>query len=179
MVNGQSVVLYSRLTLITQNQRLIRFVLWLIIVDGIIISVPTILFNAGPFSPSMKTAEIFSKWNSVVEKIQLSWFTAQEFFISGVYFWEIRKIFRTTTIRESSIRRFLWQLIAMNTLVVLLDIALIILEGFGYYQVVTTFKSLVYSIKLKVELCVLSQLVSAITNRDGVDSGRFAVNILE
>jgi hypothetical protein len=179
MINGQSIVLYSRLNLVTRNQKLIRFVLWLIIVDGTILSVVTITFNAGQFSASLRTPEIFTKWNPVVEKIQLSWFTAQELFISSVYFWEIRKIFETITIRESRTRTFLWQLVAMNATTVLLDITLIVLEGFGFYQIVTTFKSLGYSVKLKVELCVLSQLVSAVTNRDGVRSGGFTTNIFK
>jgi hypothetical protein len=41
MVPGQSVVLYSRLHLVCQSHKVLRFVLWLIIIDAVILLIPT------------------------------------------------------------------------------------------------------------------------------------------
>jgi hypothetical protein len=47
MVPTQSVVLYSRLHLITTNRRLLRFLKWLIIIDTTILLIPTVTLNFG------------------------------------------------------------------------------------------------------------------------------------
>jgi hypothetical protein len=174
MVNGQSFVLYSRLNLLTHNRKLMRFLFWLIVVDGIILCVPCTVLNSGQYVSS--NPEVFTYGYSIMEKIQLSWFTAQEIIISGVYFWEVRKALRV--ISDGRTRKFLWQLVAMNVVVLLLDLSQLLVECFNYYQIETTLKALIYSVKLKIEFAVLSQLVGAVTNRDGA-SDNIPSNALE
>jgi len=51
-------------------------------------------------------------------------------------------------------------LILVNILVILMDITLVIIECTHHYEIQTTYKSFVYSIKLKLEFVVLNQLVT-------------------
>jgi hypothetical protein len=45
MVPGQSIVLYSRLHLISPNLKLLRFIFWMIIVSAVCLCVPTATLN--------------------------------------------------------------------------------------------------------------------------------------
>jgi hypothetical protein len=47
MVSGMSLVLYSRLNLVVYDGRKVRWVLYMIIIDGICLSIPTSVFTFG------------------------------------------------------------------------------------------------------------------------------------
>jgi hypothetical protein len=164
LVPGQSMVLYSRLHLISQNRRLLRFIFWLILVDALLLCGPCIVLNSGQYSSN---PDPYTQGYIVMEKIQMTMFTVQEFFISGVYFWEVRKVLKV--IFKDNTRKIMFQLIAMNILIIILDVAMLIVIGFGFYMIETTMKAMVYSIKLKVELAVLTKMVSVFTNRNSAN----------
>src|ERR1700712_2005699 len=86
LVPGQSLVLYSRLHLISQNRALLRFVFWLIIIDTFVLCVPTtvLMLNA-----NFTHATHYVNGYAIMEKIEMTVFTTQEFLISGIYLWEI------------------------------------------------------------------------------------------
>ncbi|CAI7654733.1 unnamed protein product [Penicillium crustosum] len=91
MVPGQSLVLYSRLHLVVNNNKVLRFVLWLIIIDAIILLIPTTVLTfctAFVGDPSMIVGY------NVMERMQLAWFCAQEILISGIYIVETVKLLR-------------------------------------------------------------------------------------
>ena len=90
-------------------------------------------------------------------------FTIQEISISCIYLWETRKLMRVILNRKA--RKWMWQLVAMSILLLILDIALLTTEFLNLYMIQTTFKSLVYSFKLKIEFAVLSQIVRVIQDR--------------
>jgi hypothetical protein len=98
-----------------------------------------------------------------MEKIQMTLFTVQEISISCIYLWETRKLMRV--IFDGKARKWMWQLVAMSVILLILDIALLTTEFLDLYMIQTTFKSLVYSFKLKIEFAVLSQIVRAIEDR--------------
>lgn len=50
MVSGQSVVPYSRLHLVLDDLRLLRVVLWMIIIDAILFHIPTTVTHVGVYS---------------------------------------------------------------------------------------------------------------------------------
>jgi hypothetical protein len=162
LVPGQSMVLYSRLHLISQNRGLLRFIFWLIIVDAILLCVPCIALNSGQYSHN---PEPYTDGYVVMEKIQMIWFSVQEFFISGVYFWEVRKVLKV--IYRGNTRNIMWQIIAMNVLIIILDVGMLVVTGFGFYMIETTLKAMVYSVKLKIEFAVLTKMVSVFTDRNG------------
>jgi hypothetical protein len=164
LVPGQSMVLYSRLHLISQNRHLLRFIFWFILVDALLLCGPCIVLNSGQYSSNPKP---YTDGYVVMEKIQMTMFTVQEFFISGVYVWEIRKVLKV--IFKGQTRKIMWQLVAMNVLIVCLDVSMLIVIGFGYYMLETTMKAMIYSVKLKVEFAVLTKMVSVFTHRQGAN----------
>lgn len=85
---------------------------------------------------------------------------------------------------EPETRKLMYELVAVNIALIVLDAALLSVEYESLYQIETTLKGMVYSIKLKLELAVLSKLVDVlktrresfvVTNPDGdLDLKRFA-----
>jgi len=158
MVTGQSVVLYSRLHLIMHNEFRLRLVLAMIIVDAIICHAPIIVmvYGANSANPTPFIAPY-----SIYEKVQVTIFFIQETIISGIYIYETTKMMR---IRrqvgdKNSARRLMTHLIAVNIIIVLLDMTILALEYAGMYDVQTSYKALVYSVKLKLEFSILNRLV--------------------
>ncbi|OJJ35823.1 hypothetical protein ASPWEDRAFT_79182, partial [Aspergillus wentii DTO 134E9] len=159
MVTGQSVVLYSRLHLVTGDWGRCRWVLYMIITNVCILHVPvTILFlgsNAGD--------ERFLKPFNVYEKIQLAGFCAQEIVISGLYIYEaatsLKPVFQVKGIAG---KKVLIHLVIVNIFVILLDASLLATEYSNNFAIQTTYKPIVYSIKLKMEFTVLNRLIAIV-----------------
>jgi hypothetical protein len=99
----------------------------------------------------------FSKAYDVFERIQMCGFCAQELFLSGLYIWKALDILRAAEQRRS--HRLMWQLFAINIIIVMLDIALLAFEFSNHHVIQQTVKGLAYSIKLKLELAILSKLI--------------------
>ncbi|KAL5361494.1 hypothetical protein BJX96DRAFT_152118 [Aspergillus floccosus] len=159
MVTGQSVVLYSRLHLVTTEARRRRWVLYMIITNFFVLHVPvTILFlgsNAGVSS--------FVAPFNIYERIQLAGFSAQEIIISGLYIWETMTGLRPVLIMKGRAgKRVVNNLIIVNTIAVLLDASLLATEYTDNFDVQTTYKTVVYSVKLKMEFTVLNSLLTVI-----------------
>ncbi|KAL6160259.1 hypothetical protein ACJQWK_09421 [Exserohilum turcicum] len=100
-------------------------------------------------------------------------FTLQEVGISCVYLWETHKLLRV--ILDGKARKWMWQLVAMNVLLLVLDTALLTTEFLNLYMIQTTFKSLVYSFKLKIEFGVLSQIVRIIQTRSNAGTPQLGI----
>ncbi|KAI9368658.1 hypothetical protein BJX61DRAFT_537087 [Aspergillus egyptiacus] len=159
MVPGQSVVLYSRLHLVVQNRKLLRFILSLIIVDTIILIIPTTVLT---FSTAyVRTQPIIVGYN-VMERLQVAWFCAQEILISSIYIWETAKLLGLRPEKNTRRTRVLYELLAINFIIIGMDVALLVLEYRGLWYLQTTIKAAVYSIKLKLECGVLRKLVEIV-----------------
>jgi hypothetical protein len=158
MVTGQSVVLYSRLHIVTRNRTALRAVLTMIVFNAIVLHIPVIVLVYGSNSAN---PDPFMRPYSIYEKLQLTVFFIQETIISGLYIWETMKLLKS----EKDIRgragpkRVMNHLIYVNIIVILLDISVVALEFANYYDVQTAYKPLVYSIKLKMEFSILNRLV--------------------
>lgn len=163
MVPGQSMVLYSRLHCITQNQKLLKGILWMIIVNAIVLTVPTNVLSLGSNSDK---PHLFTTGYAVMEKIQMTAFTVQELFISSIYLIEVHRILKV--VDDGRFRKIMWELGAINIAIIIMDVALLAVEYLSLYQVEVTLKGMVYSIKLKLEFGVLSKLVKIATARQGV-----------
>ncbi|EGU87116.1 hypothetical protein FOXB_02366, partial [Fusarium oxysporum f. sp. conglutinans Fo5176] len=164
MVTGQSVVLYSRLHLIVSDRAKTRWVLVMIITDFFILHVPvTVMFLGSNTRQSSRFLPAFNLY----ERIQLAGFSIQETIISGLYIWEasrgLKPIF---AIRRTTERKVIRHLIIVNVLVVLLDVSLIITQYLDHFQIATTYKPVVYSIKLKMEFVVLNKLLLLVRHRE-------------
>lgn len=159
MVPGQSIVLYSRLHLVVQNPKVLSLVLYVIVVDAVILLIPTtVLTFSTAYVGSLPVIEGYN----VMERLQLAWFCAQEFLISGIYIHETLKLLRFMPHKDDHRYRIMYELLAINFIIILMDIALLVLEYVGFYSLQTTLKPAVYSVKLKLELGVLGKLVALV-----------------
>ncbi|RFU27205.1 hypothetical protein B7463_g9132, partial [Scytalidium lignicola] len=161
MVTGQSLVLYSRLHLVLSNRTILQFVLGMIIFDAIICHPPAIFLA---YAIHLSHPESYLMAYAIHERIQVTVFFIQECTISGLYIWETAKLRRL----ESSIQangtahRIIMHLIIVNVIVILLDVSILVLEFAGLYYIQTTWKALVYSVKLMLEFSILNKLVELV-----------------
>ncbi|PVI02751.1 hypothetical protein DM02DRAFT_670328 [Periconia macrospinosa] len=163
MVTGQALVLYSRLHLVCQDYALLRFVFWMIVFNASIFIIPTLILDSFQFSA--KHIHIYNRGYFIMEKIEMTAFAMQELFISGIYLWEVWKMFKVRRVLSFKSQRSMWQLLAMNLFHFILDITLLIIQFMGMYQIQATFKGLVYSVSLKIEFAVLNSLVESVRDR--------------
>jgi hypothetical protein len=162
MITGQSVVLYSRLHIVMHNRKRLKAVLIMIITNAIWLHIPIIVLvygnNSGNPEPFVQPYQIY-------EKIQLSVFIAQELIISGLYVYETMKLLRMErTIGNFGTKSLLHHLLFVNFLVILLDFSILGLEFADMFEIQTSWKPLVYSIKLKLEFSILNRLVQLTRN---------------
>ncbi|KAI4229088.1 MAG: hypothetical protein L6R36_001150 [Xanthoria steineri] len=168
MVTGQAVVLYSRLHLVVREQKILRGILAMIIIDAICFHIPTTILTYGVNSHnSMKYLKAFN----VVERLQMTAFCIQEFIISGVYVYSTIKLLRP--VYHGRTRKVMMQLIWINSIIIAMDVLLLGMEYSYYYEIEATMKAMVYSIKLKLEFAVLNQLMtlanSSVTSHQRLD----------
>ncbi|KAF2832261.1 hypothetical protein CC86DRAFT_313174 [Ophiobolus disseminans] len=188
MITGQSVVLWSRLHLLTNSRHVLRWTLWMIIVNGTILhSITTVLtFGSNSNSLSQSTLERFVNGYSIMEKVQMVGFFIQELILSVIY---IREAIRLLKLSETSqddtrsfdgsghghpgtanVRKIMYQLLAINVIIIVMDLVLLGVEFANLYLIETTLKGVVYSIKLKLEFAVLGKLVQFVRNRANTSS---------
>ncbi|KAF9884221.1 hypothetical protein FE257_001953 [Aspergillus nanangensis] len=159
MVPGQSIVLWSRLHLLVQNQKFLRRLLYMIIFNSVILLIPTTVLTYA--TVYVRTVPIIRAYN-VMERLQVAWFCAQEILISAIYIYETAKFLRLRPTKDPARNKTMYELLSINIIIILMDVALLVLEYLGLYTLQTTLKATVYSIKLKLEFAVLRKLVSLV-----------------
>ena len=164
MVTGQSLVLFSRLHLVVQDARRIRWILYMIIFTSTFVDIPLIVLAFGVNSPNSKS---FLHPYTIFDKVQIAIFFAQEALISMVYIYEtIRLLGSGGEIKRKPLQNLLAHLLLVNLVVLILDITLLGIQYAGDYEIQVAYKSAVYSIKLKIEFSVLNRLVGIIQNKN-------------
>lgn len=158
LITGQAFVLYSRLGLLVQNHQLLKAVKWMIIINGVVLHTTTTIVQYGRAYGGERST--FNEALFYVEKIQMTGFCIQEFIISGIYLWKTVQLLQT--ISRPGTRRVMWELVVINVMIILMDVALLSLEYKGLRTLERAFKSVVYSIKLKLEFAVLGKLVNLV-----------------
>jgi hypothetical protein len=190
IVTGQSVVLWSRLHLLTSSRRVLRWTLWMIIVNAVLLhSTTTVLtFGSNSNSLSRTTLQRFVNGYSIMEKIQMVGFFVQEVILSAIYIREAVRLLKLSEtiqddvqnfddgsghgqLRNTHVRKTMYQLLAINVIIIIMDLALLGVEFANLYLVETTLKGVVYSIKLKLEFAVLGKLVQFVRNRTASCNG--------
>ncbi|KAH7083904.1 hypothetical protein FB567DRAFT_94262 [Paraphoma chrysanthemicola] len=165
MVTGQSLVLYSRLHLVAQHQRTLRWVLGMIVFNAITIHIPVIaLALTSEATQSARIIRVFM----IFDKVQLVVFFVQEAIISIIYIYEtIRLLGNGDQPNGRPLRKLLGHLLLVNAVVLILDATLVVTQFTGYYLIQTTYKTAVYSVKLKIEFSVLNRLVQIVKSKRG------------
>ncbi|KAL1954241.1 hypothetical protein VTO42DRAFT_1474 [Malbranchea cinnamomea] len=162
LVPGQSAVLYSRLHLVLRHTKILRYIRWFIIIASLTVVIPTTVLSYGSRFTQL---ESFRRGYSIMERVQLTWFSVQESVLGVLYIVETIKLFRLSPEKAPWHRKVMWELFAINIVMIGMDITLMLLEYLGLFIWQVLLKSVIYSIKLKLELAVLSQLISLIHPR--------------
>ena len=96
-------------------------------------------------------------------------FFCQEVILSSIYIVETAKILRSSL--QPGTRKTMQQLLLINAIIIVMDMALLGLEAASLYILETLFKGVIYSIKLKLEFAILGKLVKFVggskTSMDG------------
>lgn len=161
----------------------------MIITNGIVLhSITTVLtFASNSNSLTRITLERFVRGYSIMEKIQMAGFFLQEAVLSIIYIRETIRLLRlsecvqddvqsfddgvgTGTLRSASVRKTMYQLLTINVIIILMDLALLGVEFANLYLIETTLKGVVYSVKLKLEFAVLGKLVQLVRDRTSSDN---------
>lgn len=156
-VTGFSVVLWSRLHLVVSDPRILRGVLIMIIVNGLVLHTPIVVFEFGLMS---RHRERFLQPMEIMERIQQAVFTLQEVIIGGLY------IFHTVRFLDAGFatrtRKVVALLISVQVLAISLDAGLTTFDFMNMFTLKCTLHPFVYSVKLKLEFIVLNQLLSIV-----------------
>ncbi|RAL09348.1 uncharacterized protein BO97DRAFT_472420 [Aspergillus homomorphus CBS 101889] len=167
MVTGQSVVLYSRLHLVVRSQLILRGVLAMIVIDAIILQIPQIVLSYGVVSnDGARYMGLYVIW----EKLQMTGFFVQEIIISAIFLVQTVRLLNMYPNRSKRRSHIMYQLLIINTAIILMDISLLVLEYLDIYIIQVSLKTFFYTIKLKFEFAVLSRLVSFVNYDPEQDS---------
>ncbi|CAI7602079.1 unnamed protein product [Penicillium bialowiezense] len=140
--------------IVVNDIRRIRWVLWMIIANFFILHMPMtglfICLNLGD-NRCVRPARIF-------DRIQVTVFGLQDTLICAIYIAEaVRALKPIYQVKGRQGRKVIYWLLFVNGLGILLDI-LIIVSEFRAHNLAIGFKSLAYSVKLKLEFYALTQL---------------------
>lgn len=167
MVTGQSLVLYSRLHLIVRNELILRLVLYMIIVDAIIFQIPQIVLTyIAVFGSNPKYPQVYNIW----EKVQLTGFFVQEIIISTIFIVQAVRFLQIYPAKSQKRVMMMYQLLVINVIIILMDIALLVLEYMDHFIIQTVLKTFFYTVKLKFEFAVLSRLISFVSVQREISS---------
>ncbi|KAM0410588.1 hypothetical protein ACHAPD_010395 [Fusarium lateritium] len=123
----------------------------------------TILLFGSEYSPR-DNRNGFNKVFNIAEKISMCCFYMQELTISGIYIWKSLDILKTAF---GNTRTMLYKLFAINIAIVIMDVAMVVIELMDFYVWEQGIKLVTYSIKLKLEFAVLSELIEFVRSRSG------------
>ncbi|KAF2655604.1 hypothetical protein K491DRAFT_598606 [Lophiostoma macrostomum CBS 122681] len=170
MITGQSIVLYSRLHLVSRNKSKEWWILAMILVDLLVIQVgATTLYAGSQTSQAARYLPIYKVW----ERFQVTAFFVQECILSGLYIYRTYVLMHdSTAFRGKDVSKLLKHLILVNILVIALDVTILAFQYAGLYDIQTAWKTLVYSVKLKLEFYILNRLIEI--TKGGLSAGRTA-----
>jgi hypothetical protein len=130
MVPGQSLVLYSRLHLVLYNQRILHTVLSVVIISAVCI-LP--LMTTTTFGSAYVQTPSWNKAYAIMERLQLTWFFAQELLISSLYILEAAKLLRLLSEADRHRKTIMYELLLINIVIVILDVPVPLLEYVNLY----------------------------------------------
>lgn len=156
MVTGGAVVLYSRLHYLVSNRKLVKIVLFMIIINASLGHLPIVAMVYGVVSSSS------AAWTTALlnfEKVQVTMFFLQAIVISGIYvYYSVKRIREEANRMEAFTRRILLGLIIFNCIYVCLETSILILEWSLPIKLSGVYKATTYSVKLKLEYKILNRL---------------------
>lgn len=115
------------------------------------------------FGSNLQDPQRFITPFNIYERIQLAGFFVQESIISLLYIVEAIRVLRPIlAIRGPTERQVVRHLILVNIVIVVMDVTLLVTQYTNNFEIQTTYKTAVYSIKLKMEFEILNRLLCVI-----------------
>ncbi|KAL6721236.1 hypothetical protein ACLMJK_000338 [Lecanora helva] len=158
MVTCQSLVLYSRLHLVIRNYNILRGVLVLIVTTAIFIEIPQWVTTWASTDTKLSVTKLWTPYDSIMVRISQMVFLIQEATLSLLYIWGAVKVLSPND--KIDVRRLKWDLIYVNTYLILVDIIVLVLAYTNEHFPKEPVQNFAYAFKLKIEFVVLNQLVS-------------------
>ena len=124
MILFQALVLYSRLNLIYDSQKILQVVKWMIVFTAITLLIPVVVLD---FGTTYSSDPGFARGYFYIEQIQMVGITAQELFISGLYVFKTIQLLKF--IQKEHTRSMIWQLFAINVIIISMDVSTWTLRG--------------------------------------------------
>lgn len=162
----------------------------MIIIDAVFLHMTTTVLTFGSNSNSLSEEALsyFVRGYNIMEKIQMVGFFLQELIISIIYIKETIRLLKLSAsvskdsddmasvvdegnLNSRGVRKTMYQLIAINAIIIAMDIVLLCVEFANLYLIETTLKGVVYSIKLKLEFAVLGKLVQLVRTNNSSGHG--------
>lgn len=163
MVSGFSLVLYSRLNLLSfimRNRYISRLALAMIFTDALLFHIPTFIVFMLGISSRASLVKFISVMN-ILERVQIVMFSVQEVILSGLYIYGTFKMAQDSF--DSRIRRTIILLITIQIAAIGCSALLIVLDFMGYYILKSFIHSFVYAFKLQLEFVILNELRRLVT----------------
>ncbi|KAI8941142.1 hypothetical protein NX059_002379 [Plenodomus lindquistii] len=177
MITGQSIVLWSRLHLISPGRK-DRWLLCMIVCACIIVQGgATVLFTASTIE---KSSPVFLDVYQIWEPFQCSWFAFQECLISGIYIYRTSKLMRSSAVfRGKATKRLFNHLMIVNAIIIAFDVTIVTFQFVNLFYYQTSWKTFAYAVKLRLEFDILQKLVdftrSGFSDASGPDDMSFGV----
>ncbi|TID13239.1 hypothetical protein E2P81_ATG10091 [Venturia nashicola] len=161
---GFSLVLWSRLGLISPSPRLRTWTLLIIILNAILLHTPITVFS---FALSTPSAQKWIPYMSHMERIQILGFTLQDVFLSTFYTVASAKLLNVRYTRQ---RRGLFIALAFaQAFGLVADLVMVVLDFEDMFTLKASLHPFIYAVKLKIEFLVLNRLGAVV----GVQGGGF------
>ncbi|KAI0448509.1 hypothetical protein F5B21DRAFT_521803 [Xylaria acuta] len=162
MVTGESLVLYSRMHLVTRSRGILRFVLSMIVFTTVFVQIPNWIISIPAVDSDLRVSAVWSPRDSIETRIQQVAFLLQEGTISSLYIWYTGKMLEPSLqIRQ---RRVMIDLLYVNVIIIILDVVVIVLAFTNQHLIKEPLQNLSYALKLKLEFFVLNQLMDVSWN---------------
>jgi hypothetical protein len=160
---GFSMVLWSRLGLVVGSRRVLRGVLVGILIDGVVLHIPIIIFSFGLSTPS---ATKWLPYMSHMELIQIVGFTLQDFALSTFYTYTSARLLNVRYTRQR--RNLFVALLFAQGFGLVADCVMVVLDYEDMFMLKASLHPFIYAVKLKIEFLVLNQL-GAVVGAKGED----------
>jgi hypothetical protein len=138
----------------------------MVITTSVVVFIPGWVIIIGANTPGSD----FLLAYSIFERVQIIIFTIQELIISALYLVSCYRYWTAENLRTSvKIRRMIVHLTIVNIVVMALDGSVIYVEWSGDYLLHTAYKGFAYSVKLKIELGILTKLVELVKEARSIE----------
>ena len=111
LVTAQSLVLYSRMHLVTRNRNVHRFVLGMIVASALLVQIPNWCISIPAVSRDVAVSTVWSPRDSIETRIQQVAFLLQESTISVLYIFYAHRLLKPNS--HVNERRVVWDLVCL------------------------------------------------------------------